>query len=1103
MRSDGATCFPFSLCVPSRRRAVPKIVVLVLGLDGAGKTSFVNWIKGETSPIPPRSTNGFTTTTVRQHLPVAAGQTPKNRGKVAPEGASPEAEGAKKAKVRQLPVDVTYYDVGGGEGIRGIWGNYFAEAHACIYVVDASNKDSIPTSASCLSTVLLDERMTGKPLLVVSNKQDTPNHISPDETYDHLRLNELAPWSRPSPTSGAPRSNSLQDEESVILIGGVCRLGAIKPDVEIGMKEGLCQYAGDEILKRELRLFNFVLEIECWLLFLLKNCNSMHLSNSISALTRFLTTTYARLPSLFARVASDVSEQKSRYAKEREEQKQRVEEYRSESLDGSGTILKEEKKEKGKEPVRGGEDVDIVQSGLQKSPSNVVDVPPPPIIVFSEPSSGTVSAGPSGWGSQESKVDGGKVKGVESAISEDVVVHALTQEDNKAAVQEREKPDQQKMVHAHPEEVSSNNGPQTAIIPELRKQAHTGRDSVADAVSEINMDVRSSATSGDDAESVTESGFAEALEHGMNANVTHAIPLRDHSVPSQDSIAPVAPPRRDSAERKRGTPLPGQIDDQESENEDGEGVVSGHGGMGKKTMSGLGTRVVSGREAEHNASIGQSTTKKESATDEEEVEGQNLSDARQSIPQLAGAESRHMITAETDLGRAEKRDPAEKQTTEDRGVLGDTQALDNGTRRRAQDEADHQADQGNDEREVEQVARAQSSEVVPAETGSKDAREHVSEKDLSDTNHTSTRDLQRTELQSPPSQPTFSHAPTSETSGHPPSPRTEASELPPTISATIFKQQAVGQGSLNSLREVQQKGLHTSTPPTSQESAHTNAAAAPPQSPSQSMEAPPPHVVTSAITSTTTITETISSIITPASATADQPPPSQQSPTPSSEPTSKPQPLASIKPLVPLFNATAHGITPDTSSSRFGSPDHQDAKAPEEGSKEQKDPATSHAPHPPLLPRGLMAAPLRPGRKIAALGGADEYEMVEDRRRDQGKKVDGDAGKKEEGGGSISGTGVEGGIGAKLPIANAPLEATPLGETPPSRHSEHQLLINEETILNAQPGTITQIHLASSPLLPNALYTPAMKQKEGALAPVGTAKRGGMNLAPLGLPLGF
>ena len=54
------------------------------------------------------------------------------------------------------------YDLGGGKKIRGIWDKYYAEVHACIFVVDAANQDRFEEAKAALHDAVRDPRIAGK-----------------------------------------------------------------------------------------------------------------------------------------------------------------------------------------------------------------------------------------------------------------------------------------------------------------------------------------------------------------------------------------------------------------------------------------------------------------------------------------------------------------------------------------------------------------------------------------------------------------------------------------------------------------------------------------------------------------------------------------------------------------------------------------------------------------------------------------------------------------------------------------------------------------------------------------------------------------------------
>ncbi|CAE6434391.1 hypothetical protein ACGC1H_001397 [Rhizoctonia solani] len=80
------------------------------------------------------------------------------------------------------------WDLGGQSSIRPYWRCYYANTHAIIYVIDASDHDRLQTSRAELLTMLAEEELKGVPVLVFSNKQDVPGALPPGEVSDRLGL---------------------------------------------------------------------------------------------------------------------------------------------------------------------------------------------------------------------------------------------------------------------------------------------------------------------------------------------------------------------------------------------------------------------------------------------------------------------------------------------------------------------------------------------------------------------------------------------------------------------------------------------------------------------------------------------------------------------------------------------------------------------------------------------------------------------------------------------------------------------------------------------------------------------------------------------------
>ncbi|XP_028554769.1 ADP-ribosylation factor-related protein 1 isoform X1 [Dendrobium catenatum] len=76
-------------------------------------------------------------------------------------------------------------------GLRTIWEKYYEEAHAVVFVIDASCPSSFEDSKSALEKVLRNDDLRGAPLLILANKQDLPEAVSSEELARYLDLKEL------------------------------------------------------------------------------------------------------------------------------------------------------------------------------------------------------------------------------------------------------------------------------------------------------------------------------------------------------------------------------------------------------------------------------------------------------------------------------------------------------------------------------------------------------------------------------------------------------------------------------------------------------------------------------------------------------------------------------------------------------------------------------------------------------------------------------------------------------------------------------------------------------------------------------------------------
>lgn len=118
--------------------------VLILGLDNAGKTTFLESAKTRFSRDHKGTNLAKITTTVGLNI-----------GKIDTNG-----------------VRLNFWDLGGQEELQALWDKYYQECHAVIYVVDTSDRERIPESKQAFLKMIHNENVKGVPLLVAANKQD-------------------------------------------------------------------------------------------------------------------------------------------------------------------------------------------------------------------------------------------------------------------------------------------------------------------------------------------------------------------------------------------------------------------------------------------------------------------------------------------------------------------------------------------------------------------------------------------------------------------------------------------------------------------------------------------------------------------------------------------------------------------------------------------------------------------------------------------------------------------------------------------------------------------------------------------------------------------
>lgn len=128
--------------------------VLVLGLDGAGKTSLLHC---------------FATGSLEQEMQ--------------------PTQGFNAVSINRDDLHVEFLEIGGKEDLRQYWQRYMSRALLLVFVVDSSSPQLFPVAKKHLHELLAS--WPSLPLMVLANKQDLPGSCSITDLHDALSLSEV------------------------------------------------------------------------------------------------------------------------------------------------------------------------------------------------------------------------------------------------------------------------------------------------------------------------------------------------------------------------------------------------------------------------------------------------------------------------------------------------------------------------------------------------------------------------------------------------------------------------------------------------------------------------------------------------------------------------------------------------------------------------------------------------------------------------------------------------------------------------------------------------------------------------------------------------
>ena len=75
--------------------------------------------------------------------------------------------------------------------MRQLWSNYFDEVDGIVYVIDSADPDRFTEAKKALETALVFESLSGKPLLILSNKSDMESAISIEVIGSSLNVGDI------------------------------------------------------------------------------------------------------------------------------------------------------------------------------------------------------------------------------------------------------------------------------------------------------------------------------------------------------------------------------------------------------------------------------------------------------------------------------------------------------------------------------------------------------------------------------------------------------------------------------------------------------------------------------------------------------------------------------------------------------------------------------------------------------------------------------------------------------------------------------------------------------------------------------------------------
>lgn len=196
--------------------------VVLLGLDNAGKTTFLEQAKIQFTP----------------------GYSGVNLSRIT------STVGLNIGRLDTAGVRVNFWDLGGQRELQCLWDKYYSESHAVIYIVDSDDPGRLEDSKAAYDKMITNETLKGVPILLVANKMDSPTALSLSRIKQIFQSDIAIPTSSSSTNSQDLQNQFASNNSHTLRDWHVVAVSALKGD---GISESINWIANAVKRNRDLR----------------------------------------------------------------------------------------------------------------------------------------------------------------------------------------------------------------------------------------------------------------------------------------------------------------------------------------------------------------------------------------------------------------------------------------------------------------------------------------------------------------------------------------------------------------------------------------------------------------------------------------------------------------------------------------------------------------------------------------------------------------------------------------------------------------------------------------------------------------------------------